>query len=88
MIYLKTAPLIALVAASGHVAAFAPADDVSRRDVFVKASAAVTAGLVAHLGGQSANALDTDDFLKTGQVSMPMGVSGQAGKAKIGRAHV
>ena len=100
MVYLKTAPLLALVAVSGHAAAFAPlapvskasaavsalqasksaADDVTRRDVFVKASAAVTAGLVAHL--QSANALDTDDFLKTGQVSMPMGVSGQAGKAK------
>lgn len=26
--------------------------------------------------------LDTEDFLKTGMVSMPMGVSGQAGKAK------
>mmetsp|Transcript_12374 Transcript_12374/g.35391 ORF Transcript_12374/g.35391 Transcript_12374/m.35391 type:complete len:310 (+) Transcript_12374:25-954(+) len=52
----------------------------TRRDVFVKASAAVTAGLVAHI--QSANAMDTEDFLKTGQVSMPMGVSGQAGKAK------
>ena len=94
---LKTAPLLALVAVSGHVSAFSPlapasegasalqasksaADDVSRRDVFAKASAAISAGLVAHL--QSANALDTDDFLKTGQVSMPMGVSGQAGKAK------
>ena len=100
MVHFKTAPILALVAVSGHAAAFAPldrvtkasaaisslqasksaADDVTRRDVFVKASAAVTAGLVAHL--QSANALDTDDFLKTGQVSMPMGVSGQAGKAK------
>ena len=106
MMNLKTAPLLALVAVSGQVAAFVPSSVVSeassvvsglqasrssdavectsttstRRDVFVKASAAVTAGLVAHL--QSANALDTDDFLKTGQVSMPMGVSGQAGKAK------
>jgi len=26
--------------------------------------------------------IDTEDFLKTGMVSMPMGVSGQAGKAK------
>ena len=103
MMNLKTAPLLALVAVSGQVAAFTPPTAVSeassvvsglqasrsadavectstRRDVFVKASAAVTAGLVAHL--QSANALDTEDFLKTGQVSMPMGVSGQAGKAK------
>ncbi len=103
MMNLKTAPLLALVAVSGKVAAFVPSTVVSeassavtglqasrsadaveststRRDVFVKASAAVTAGLVAHI--QSANALDTEDFLKTGQVSMPMGVSGQAGKAK------
>ena len=54
--------------------------NISRRDVFVKSSAAAAAGLVAHL--QSVNALDTEDFLKTGAVSMPMGVSGQAGKAK------
>ena len=91
---LKTAPLLALVAISGQVAAFVPptvgsgqvaafvppnlvseassvvtalrasrsADAVeststTRRDVFVKASAAVTAGLVAHV--QSAAADDS-----------------------------
>ena len=52
----------------------------TRRDVLTKATAAISAGLLAHL--QSANAIDADEFLKTGQVAMPMGVSGQAGKAK------
>ena len=52
----------------------------TRRTVLTKATAAVSAGLLAHL--QSASAVDAEEFLKTGQVSMPMGVSGQAGKAK------
>mmetsp|Transcript_33460 Transcript_33460/g.73759 ORF Transcript_33460/g.73759 Transcript_33460/m.73759 type:complete len:307 (+) Transcript_33460:46-966(+) len=52
----------------------------TRRTVLTKAAAAVSAGLLAHI--QSASAVDEEEFLKTGQVSMPMGVSGQAGKAK------
>lgn len=39
-------------------------------------------GSVVAVIPQLSNAVDTEDFLKTGQVSMPMGVSGQAGKAK------
>lgn len=43
------------------------------------AIAVISSGIVP----QSARAdVDTEDFLKTGMVSMPMGVSGQAGKAK------
>ena len=89
---LKTAPLLALVAVSGQVAAFVPltavpeassvvtglqasrsADAVesistststsTRRDVFVKASTAVTAGLVAHI--QSAVADDSGSLAAT-----------------------
>lgn len=39
-------------------------------------------GAIVTPGTCRAGAVDTDEFLKTGQVSMPMGVSGQAGKAK------
>ena len=102
MMNLKTAPLLALVAVSGQVAAFVPptagsgqvaafvpptvvpeassvvtalrasrsADAIesrststTRRDVFVKASAAVTAGLVAHI--QSAAADDSGSLAAT-----------------------
>ena len=31
---------------------------------------------------QASGAVDTDEFLRTGGVAMPMGVSGQAGKYK------
>lgn len=44
----------------------------------------VSAATAAVIGGPSiARAdVDTDDFIRTGMVSMPMGVSGQAGKSK------
>ena len=41
-----------------------------------------TAGCVLLPQSSWAADVDTEDFLKTGMVSMPMGVSGQAGKAK------
>lgn len=53
----------------------------NRRDFISKAAiAAIGSGIVP----QSARAadVDTEDFLRSGMVSMPMGVSGQAGKAK------
>lgn len=53
----------------------------NRRE-FLSSSAAATA-LVGCILPQVARAeVDTEDFLKTGMVAMPMGVSGQAGKAK------
>jgi len=49
---------------------------------FLGAPVAVTTALVT-VPSQSAHAeVDTADFIRTGMVSMPMGVSGQAGKAK------
>jgi len=51
------------------------------RREFVSKAAALALGGIA-LPPSTANAVDTDEFLKTGMVSMPMGVSGQAGKAK------
>jgi len=45
-------------------------------------SNAATAGCVLLPQSSWAADVDTEDFLKTGMVSMPMGVSGQAGKAK------
>lgn len=46
------------------------------------AAAALASSMVLPLRLPPANAVDTEDFLRTGGVSMPMGVSGQAGKSK------
>ena len=80
----------------GHAFAFAPPSLVadhssttalchSRRDfVATAATLAVGAasGAVSVPSPVRAADVDTENFLKTGQVAMPMGVSGQAGKAK------
>mmetsp|Transcript_8508 Transcript_8508/g.13834 ORF Transcript_8508/g.13834 Transcript_8508/m.13834 type:complete len:295 (+) Transcript_8508:1-885(+) len=55
----------------------------SRRDFISNAAIAIGSGAGAILLPSSAVAsVDTEDFLRKGTVSMPMGVSGQAGKAK------
>ncbi len=55
----------------------------NRREILSSAAAATAAALVGCILPQVARAeVDTEDFLKTGMVAMPMGVSGQAGKAK------
>jgi len=56
----------------------------SRRDFISKAAVAVASGstIVASSPPPAWADVDTEDFIKTGMVSMPMGVSGQAGKAK------
>lgn len=64
-------------AASSNSALFGHAD---RREFLSKAAVAA-AGIVSVPLSASAD-IDTEDFLKTGMVAMPMGVSGQAGKAK------
>ena len=51
-----------------------------RREFLSSAAAAIVGSTI--LPQYAAAELDTEDFLKTGMVSMPMGVSGQAGKAK------
>lgn len=56
----------------------------SRRDALGWLAGACAAGGASLVGiPQIASAdVDTDDFIRTGMVSMPMGVSGQAGKSK------
>ena len=51
-----------------------------RREFLSSAAAALIGSSI--LPQYAVAELDTEDFLKTGMVSMPMGVSGQAGKAK------
>mmetsp|Transcript_1837 Transcript_1837/g.3353 ORF Transcript_1837/g.3353 Transcript_1837/m.3353 type:complete len:294 (-) Transcript_1837:1737-2618(-) len=51
-----------------------------RREFLSSAAAALIGSSI--LPKYAVAELDTEDFLKTGMVSMPMGVSGQAGKAK------
>ena len=55
----------------------------NRRE-FISNAAVIIGGGCSLSVPQSAFAadIDTEDFLKTGMVAMPMGVSGQAGKAK------
>lgn len=53
----------------------------SDRREFLSKAAIAAAGIVSIPPSASAD-VDTDSFIKTGMVSMPMGVSGQAGKAK------
>ena len=65
-----------LVSSSSSVLFSHHSDD--RRNFLTK----FVGGSVIAVIPQLSNAVDTEDFLKTGQVSMPMGVSGQAGKAK------
>lgn len=54
----------------------------NRRDFLAEAAAAIVGGASLVAIPQYAQAVDTEEFLKSGMVSMPMGVSGQAGKAK------
>lgn len=54
----------------------------SRRDFISTAAIAIGSGAGIISVPSLAGAVDTEEFLKTGMVSMPMGVSGQAGKAK------
>jgi len=55
----------------------------SRRDALASIVGGGTAAAWMIAANQPANAVDDiDAFLRTGGVSMPMGVSGQAGKAK------
>ena len=54
---------------------------IDRRNLLSNIIAA-TAGCVLLPQSSWAADVNTEDFLKTGMVSMPMGVSGQAGKAK------
>ena len=63
--------------ASSNSALFSQND---RREFVSKAAALALGGII--LPPSAANAVDAEEFLKTGMVSMPMGVSGQAGKAK------
>jgi hypothetical protein len=58
--------------------------DASRRDVF-KLVGAAAAGIIAvspAIAMDTSDAVDVENFIRTGMVQMPMGVSGQAGKAK------
>jgi hypothetical protein len=63
-----------------------PQQQCNRRDVmgWIGAGAAAASFVVALPQASRAeeDGLDVKDFLKTGQVSQPMGVSGQAGKSK------
>lgn len=56
----------------------------SRRSLFSTISKTAAASLVIFNGYvvESRAEMDVDDFLKSGQVAMPMGVSGQAGKSR------
>lgn len=96
MLSLTTAALCA-VALAAEVGAFAPPPSLvaerssttalcdSRRE-FISSAVAVAigsaSGVISEPSRATAYDVDTEDFLKTGTVAMPMGVSGQAGKAK------
>mmetsp|Transcript_15521 Transcript_15521/g.25067 ORF Transcript_15521/g.25067 Transcript_15521/m.25067 type:complete len:298 (-) Transcript_15521:13-906(-) len=56
----------------------------NRRDFISNAAIAVgsASGILISTPQSALADVDTDSFIKTGMVSMPMGVSGQAGKAK------
>ncbi|KAL7536819.1 hypothetical protein ACHAXR_007415 [Thalassiosira sp. AJA248-18] len=70
-------------ASSSSITTTALFNSSNRRDFVSKAASIAIGGAVVTSVPRSASAeLDTDDYLKTGMVSMPMGVSGQAGKAK------
>lgn len=75
-------------APSSHIQQTAPARSSdatvlfgSRRDFISKTAIVIGSGVISVPRIARAD-VDTDNFLKSGQVSMPMGVSGQAGKAK------
>mmetsp|Transcript_16415 Transcript_16415/g.23261 ORF Transcript_16415/g.23261 Transcript_16415/m.23261 type:complete len:291 (+) Transcript_16415:94-966(+) len=86
--YLLTAALLSIDAAAAFVhpqSVQPPTSTTSleahqRREFLSSAAAAIVGSTI--LPQYAAAELDTEDFLKTGMVSMPMGVSGQAGKAK------
>ena len=62
-----------------------PSSTESRRKFMSQTLASITTTFFATTSvaqAESSDGFNFDDFLKTGQVSMPMGVSGQAGKSK------
>lgn len=71
--------LLALVIAAQAVAMCSGLSSPSTRRNALGWIAGACAGCIAT---PSVNAVDADEFLKTGMVSQPMGVSGQAGKSK------
>lgn len=76
-----SAPLLCTLLANAEAFAI----DASRRGFLETAAASVVAtgvGLVQKPSSAFAESQDIEDYLKTGMVSMPMGVSGQAGKSK------
>lgn len=71
--------LLALLIAAQAVAMCSGLSSPSTRRNALGWIASACAGCIAT---PSVNAVDADEFLKTGMVSQPMGVSGQAGKSK------
>lgn len=65
-----------------HAERHSPSDD--RRQFLLDAASVVvgSGAILASSPAPSLAAVDVDGYLKSGQVSMPMGVSGQAGKAR------
>uniref|UniRef100_A0A7S2E4M5 Uncharacterized protein n=1 Tax=Helicotheca tamesis TaxID=374047 RepID=A0A7S2E4M5_9STRA len=57
-------------------------NDQERRSFLTKSAMATFLLGFQYSNPASVGAVDVDDFLQTGMVSMPMGVSGQAGKAR------
>ena len=86
--------VVAFASIYQSVSAFAPSSssvercsrehETHNRREFLSSAAAAAAALVGSsiLPEVARAEVDTEDFLKTGMVAMPMGVSGQAGKAK------
>jgi hypothetical protein len=56
--------------------------EVSRRSLLSTIATSSAAFALASVNQSPAVATDVDDYLKSGQVNMPMGVSGQAGKSR------
>lgn len=84
---MKSCSIVVAFASMSTVAAFAPSSssvEAHNRREFLSSAAAAAAALVGSsiLPEVARAEVDTEDFLKTGMVAMPMGVSGQAGKAK------
>ena len=77
--------LLLVWVATGICDGLAPNSDTSRRDVlkkFVRAAAVGSIAVSPAIAIDTPEAMDVESFLRTGMVQMPMGVSGQAGKAR------
>lgn len=64
------------------ICALAPPSVTTRRSAMGWLAGACVAGTCVGSPQIARSDVDTDDFIRTGMVSMPMGVSGQAGKSK------